>query len=108
MQDFSRNSRQLYAVISLITTIFLLVGGQTVFKSYLVGKYYIVYWLFCLFFAVLSILLAILQLRSIGEQSRKEYKELVSKTIFDLNEIIVRRKKDKEDTKTSLLENDNK
>ncbi len=95
MHKISQQWRRLAAIFTLSITILLLVSGQTFLKSELTGKRYVIYWLFCLLFTVLSILLALVEVRFISEQSRREYKELKDKTIDDLKEIIISRKMDK-------------
>ncbi|MGC8743775.1 MAG: hypothetical protein ACP5T0_07850 [Verrucomicrobiia bacterium] len=104
MLNYCQNWRRRFAIIALAITILLLVGGQTLFRPYLTGKYYIVYWLVCLFFTVLAILFALSEIRLISEQSRKEYKELISKTIVDLDQIVDCGKNKDEKTKSSNSE----
>lgn len=95
MQNLSQNWRRWFATLALALTVLLLLIGQTFLKPILTGKFYIVYWLICLFFTVFSILLALVELRFINEESKKEHKELISKTVSELSEIMNKRDRDK-------------
>ncbi len=87
MLKISQHWRRWSAVFSLIITILLLISGLTFLKSELFGKSFIIFWLVCLFFTVLSILLALVELRFINYQSKKEQKALIEETVDGLNEI---------------------
>ncbi len=98
MLKIGQHWRRWSAVFSLIITIFLLISGLTFFKPKLFGKSFIIFWLICFFFTVLSILLALVELRFINYQSKREQKALIEKTIDELNEIFNLSKDKKKDT----------
>lgn len=100
MLKIRKQWRRWSAIFSLIITICLLISGLTFLEPKLSGKTFIIFWLICFFFTVLSILLALVELRFINYQSRKEQKDLIEKTVDELNEIFYLNK-DKKKNKLS-------
>lgn len=84
MPLLSRNGRKLLIALSLLSAISLLICGQTILKSSLLGKSYIIYWCVCMFFTTLSLYLALVELRTINMESRKEFKDLLDKTLDEI------------------------
>jgi hypothetical protein len=62
----------------------MLIWGQTVLKSSLQDLWFILYWLVCTLFTLLALLIALLDLRAIGRRVRNEQRELVHRTLQDV------------------------
>ena len=71
--------------VSLIISAFLLISGETIFKSDLNGGRFLLYWFVCFFFTGLALLSALVDLRSTRERSREKQKELLREMVRDLD-----------------------
>jgi membrane-anchored protein YejM (alkaline phosphatase superfamily) len=84
MPVFSRKMRRWLIALTLLSAILLLVIGQTFLKSSLAGKMYIIYWSVCMFFTVLAMYLALLEVKYINTESRKEFRDLLENTLDEI------------------------
>lgn len=76
--------RKWLIALTILSAIFLLISGQTFLKSSLAGKMYIIYWGVCMFFTVLALYLALVEMRFINMESRKEFKDLLENTLDEI------------------------
>lgn len=76
--------RRWLIALTLLSAILLLVIGQTFLKSSLAGKMYIIYWSVCMFFTVLAMYLALLEVKYINTESRKEFRDLLENTLDEI------------------------
>lgn len=72
-----------YSLIFLGISTLLLFAGLTVLKPYLHQKVFIFYWITCFAFNGLTLLTALLDLRAIRRNSKKEHKHLMEDTLLD-------------------------
>jgi hypothetical protein len=63
----------------------MLIAGQTILKPRLHQQAFIYYWLTCFAFTGLTFITALLDLGSVRRRSRDEQKELIRKTLQDLD-----------------------
>ena len=78
----SRRPRR--GLLCLSIAAFMLLGGQTVFDSYLTGLGFLLYWLVCFFFTIASIGVAILDLRTLNRQSHSLREQIIDESFSDL------------------------
>lgn len=64
----------------------MLIWGQTLLKPHLGGVWFVFYWLICLGFTVAALLIALLDLRAVRRRTRDEHRELVERTLADLDQ----------------------
>jgi len=64
----------------------MLVWGQTVLKSHLEGLVFLVYWAVCFLVTTAAIFVALLDLRSLRKSTRQEHRDLLQKTLEELEE----------------------
>lgn len=64
----------------------MLIWGQTVLKPHLEGFVYIVYWVACFLFTFLAIVTAMLDLRATRKRTEAEQRELLERTLQDIEE----------------------
>jgi|ERR1043165_947013 hypothetical protein len=76
--------RRMLGLICLTVPVAMLILGQTVFKSALDGMAFVVYWLVCLCFTSAAIVIALMDLRSVRRQTREEARELLEKTLEEI------------------------
>jgi hypothetical protein len=69
----------------------LLVWGQTVLRPHLDGFGFLLYWLACFLFTAASIVTAILDVRATRRRTRAEHRELIAKTLEEVDEDAQRR-----------------
>jgi hypothetical protein len=62
----------------------MLVWGQTVLKPHLAGWGYLGYWFVCFFFTIAAIWIALLDVRAIRRRIRNEHRELIQKTLEEV------------------------
>jgi hypothetical protein len=77
-------SRRLSLVFLSITAI-MLVAGQTILKPRLQQQAFIYYWLACFTFTGFTFIAALVDLGSVRRRSREEQKDLIRKTLQDLD-----------------------
>lgn len=65
----------------------MLVWGQTVLKSRLEGVAYLVYWTICFLLTFLAMFTALLDIMLVRRKSRRDRRDLLQKTIVDLQTI---------------------
>jgi hypothetical protein len=58
-----------------------LIAGLTVLKGWLTGFGFLIYWLVCLGFTCLAIVIAILDVRTLGRRIRQEQHQLLETTL---------------------------
>jgi membrane protein implicated in regulation of membrane protease activity len=73
------------SLMFLCITVIMLIAGQTILKPHLHQQAYIYYWLTCFVFTGLTFIAALLDLRSVRRRSREEQKELIRKTLHNLD-----------------------
>jgi membrane protein implicated in regulation of membrane protease activity len=76
--------RRWLGVIFVAAALALLIGGETMFKSRLQGVTFVVYWLACLLFTTLAIVVALLEIRALREQTREEHRTLIEDTLREI------------------------
>lgn len=64
----------------------LLIWGQTVFAPYLKGVAFMLYWAICLLFTLGAIVIALIDIRVLRRRTRQERRELLQKTLAELEE----------------------
>jgi len=60
-----------------------LIWGQTLLKPYLSGLAYIFYWLICLVFTGLAMIMALLDMRSIRIHIHEQHRQIIKKAFFE-------------------------
>jgi hypothetical protein len=70
--------------LALVMALGMLIGGETVFKGKLHNLAFILYWLGCLGFTVLAIIIALVDARALQTRSRREQRELLESTLKEL------------------------
>ena len=76
--------RRKVGVICLAVPVAMLILGQTAFKSSLDGAAFLVYWFICFLFTLAAMFIALLDIRSVQRQSREETRELLQKTLREI------------------------
>jgi membrane protein implicated in regulation of membrane protease activity len=71
--------RRWFGSLFLILAIGMLIWGQTVLKPRLEGLVFIAYWLACIAFTGLAVLIAMLDLLIVRQRGRKEQRELLDR-----------------------------
>ena len=79
-RSFSSVRRWLGGVYLLIAVL-MLVAGVTILKDRLQGVYFIYYWLICTLLTFLTLMIAILDFRSVRRSLRREQGELLQDTL---------------------------
>ena len=69
----------------------MLIWGQTILKPILEGWLYIAYWTFCFIFTFGAILIALLDIRALRRRTQREHKELLERTLAEVEEERVRK-----------------
>jgi hypothetical protein len=78
------NSRvRWFGGLFLIVAAGQLIWGQTLLKPYLNGLIYVAYWLGCLLFTGLAMVMALLDMRSIRMRTREQHRQIVKKAFLD-------------------------
>lgn len=62
----------------------LLIWGQTVLKPLLKDVAFLLYWLACFVFTVAAIFIALLDIRAVRRRVREEQRELIERTLDDI------------------------
>jgi membrane protein implicated in regulation of membrane protease activity len=73
--------RRWFGALTLVAALLMLIGGETVFKSLLTDVGFLIYWLVCLGFTCLAIVIAFLDVRALGQRVRKERHQLLETTL---------------------------
>jgi len=73
--------RRWFGALVLLAALGMLIGGQTVLKGKLGGMGFIFYWLGCLAFTCLAIVIAFLDARALGRQTRQAQHDLFQATL---------------------------
>lgn len=76
--------RRWFGLVFLALAFGMLVWGQTVFRSRLDGMAYLIYWAICFLLTFLALLTAMLDILLVRRRSREDRKELLRKTVVDL------------------------
>ena len=75
----------------LVVAAGMLIGGQTVLKARLDGLMFLFYWLACFGFTMAAIFIALLDVRAVRRRNRDEQRELIHRTL----EQVERERKDR-------------
>jgi hypothetical protein len=73
--------RRWFGALVLLAALGMLVGGETFLKGKLDGLGFILYWLGCLAFTCLAIVIAFLDVRALGRQTRQAQQDLFKATL---------------------------
>ena len=76
--------RRKFGVICLAVPAAMLILGQTAFKSSLDGAAFLAYWFICFLFTLAAMFIALLDIRSVQRQSREETRQLLQKTLGEI------------------------
>ena len=88
--------RRWFGLVFLALAFGMLIWGQTVLKSRLEGLAYLIYWSICFLFTLLTLATAILDIILVRRRSRRDRRELIKKTIVDLEALDEAETEDKE------------
>ena len=72
--------RRWWGVFFLTAAAGLVIWGQTVFREYLVGLWFILYWSMCFVLTAFAVLTALLDVRALRRQHRRQQQELLERT----------------------------
>ncbi|MDB6122541.1 MAG: hypothetical protein JWQ71_1534 [Pedosphaera sp.] len=87
LMAYSRDiRRRLAGMVFLTIAAGMLIVGQTVLKPHLQQANFIFYWMVCFLFTGLTLVVALLDLRSIRRRSQDEQKRLIKSTLLDVVE----------------------
>ena len=76
------NRRRWFGVFFLLIAAGMLIWGQTILKPYLEGMGFVLYWLACLAFTGLALLMALLDIWAVRRRTREQQRDLLHR-IFD-------------------------
>ena len=77
--------RRWFGVFFLVIAAGMLIWGQTIFKPYLEGLGFVLYWLACMAFTGLALLTALLDIWAVRRRTRQQQRDLLQR-IFDEGE----------------------
>jgi membrane protein implicated in regulation of membrane protease activity len=77
--------RRWFGVFFLLIGAGMLIWGQTIFKPYLEGLGFVLYWLACMAFTGLALLTALLDIWAVRRRTRQQQRDLLQR-IFDEGE----------------------
>lgn len=78
--------RRWFGLFCLGMAFAMLAWGQTVLKPYLDGLWFLLYWFVCFLFTVSSIFIALLDVRATRRRTRDEQRELIQRTLEDVDD----------------------
>ena len=84
MADSADALRRWLGAFCLTVAAGLLIWGQIVLKPYLKGWGYIAYWSLCFLFTFGAIFIALLDIRVLRRRTRREQRELLERTLADV------------------------
>lgn len=73
--------RRWFGVLVLAAALLMLIAGETVLKAQLKDFGFLIYWLVCLCFTFLAIVVAFLDVRALGRRVRQERHQLLETTL---------------------------
>ena|SRR5579864_524310 len=76
--------RRRFGVLMLAAALLMLVAGQTVLKNRLKDLGFLMYWLGCLVFTAIAIVVAYIDARSLQRRGRREARELLENTLGEI------------------------
>lgn len=76
--------RRRFGVVMLVAALLMLVAGETVLKSRLKDLGFLLYWLGCLVFTGIAIVVAYIDARSLQRRGRRETRELLENTLDEI------------------------
>ena len=83
--------RRWFGAVVLLAALLMLICGETVLKGRLGGVVFIAYWLACVGFTVLAIVVALLDARALQRRTRRQQQDLFEATLKEI-EIEARRR----------------
>ena len=84
MEQNSNAVRRTLGIVCLVVPAGMILLGQTVLRSSLRGAGFLLYWLVCFLFTFAAVSVALVELRSVRRQTRKETRELLQRTLLDI------------------------
>jgi hypothetical protein len=90
----AKTRRRWFGGVCLLTSIALLVVGDTTPGKRLDGMVFVLYWLACFAFAALAMLIAILDARALRRDARAEQRALFETAFHDIRKKKIRKEKD--------------
>jgi hypothetical protein len=79
--------RRWWGLFCLTLAAGLVVWGQTVLRDRLVGWGFILYWVICLAFTTLAVLIALLDVQAVRRRLRRQHLDLVERTMHDVDRL---------------------
>ena len=76
--------RRILGTFCLVAALFMLISGETYFKSRLSLVGYLIWWLACFAFTIAAIIIAFRDVRAIGQRVRKDHRELFDATLREI------------------------
>ncbi len=78
--------RRWFGVFFLTVAAGMLIWGQTILEPHLEGVMFLIYWFLCFLFTALAIATALLDVRALRRRTRREHRELLERTLEDVDE----------------------
>ena len=89
--DSADAMRRWLGLFCLTVSAGMLIWGQTILKPVLEGWLYITYWTFCFIFTFGAIFIALLDIRALRRRTQREQRELLERTLAEVEEERVRK-----------------
>jgi len=80
----STTGRRWFGALALLGALGMLLCGETVFRGRLSKLGFVVYWLVCIGFTGLAMIAAFLDLRALQRRIRQEQRELIERTLKEI------------------------
>ena len=84
MGDSADAMRRWLGAFCLAVAFATLVWGETILKPLLHGALFLIYWIICFLFTCSAIVIALLDVRAVRRRVRAEQRELIERTLEDL------------------------
>ena len=94
--DSADAMRRWLGLFCLVVAAGMLIWGQTLLKPMLEGWVYVAYWTFCFVFVFGAIFIALLDIRALRRRTRREQKELLERTLAEVEEERARRENEED------------
>lgn len=73
-------------MIFLAAALLMLLAGETLLKGRLEGLSFIVYWLGCFLFTILTMMMAFLDLAALRRDTREDHRALLEQTVQEIEQ----------------------
>ena len=97
MLSKSRLRRRWIGGVALALSVGFLILGQTTLKGRLTAGGFLLYWLVCFLLTITAIVVAFLDVRDLGRTTVHEHRDLLDKTLQEIETESKRRKTDREE-----------